>query len=188
MKLSKEKRNQLVIVIVCSLAAVAVMWIELIQPRYIALARAVGSQQKAQEKLGNIQSEIKHADSIVSELNRVTQSLSEAESDIASGDLYSWTYNTMRLFKSQYPVAIPEIGHPEISSVDLFPAYPFKQVKFSVTGTAYYHDLGKFIADFENTYPHIRVANLQIQPGDSSSGAEKLSFRMDIIALVKNAP
>ena len=115
----------------------------------------------------------------------MTQTLSDAENDMASGDLYSWTYNTMRLFKSQYPVAIPEIGHPDVSSVDLFPSFPFKQVKFTVTGTAYYHDLGKFIADFENTYPHIRVVNLQIQPGDTSDGAEKLSFRMDIIALVK---
>jgi hypothetical protein len=32
------------------------------------------------------------------------------------------------------------------------------------------------------------VANLQMQPGDGSGGMEKLSFRMDIIALVKNAP
>jgi len=70
----------------------------------------------------------------------------------------------------------------------LLPAFPFKQVKFAVTGTAYYHDLGRFIADFENTYPHIRVANLQVQPGDAGDGAEKLSFRMEVIALVKSTP
>ena len=102
------------------------------------------------------------------------------------GDLYSWTYNTIRLFKTPYQVDIPEIGHPDVGPVDLFPSFPFKQVKFTITGTAYYHDLGKFIADFENTYPHIRVVNLQIQPADAADGAEKLSFRMDIIALVKS--
>ena len=102
------------------------------------------------------------------------------------GDLYSWTYNTIRHFKTPYQVEIPEIGHPDVGSVDLFPSFPFKQVRFTITGTAYYHDLGKFIADFENTYPHIRVVNLQIQPADAADGAEKLSFRMDIIALVKS--
>ena len=186
MKLSKEKRNQLFLVLVCALAAIVVMWAELIRPRYTALAQAVATQKKAQEKLGNIQNEIKHSDAIVTELNNMTQTLSGAESDMASGDLYSWTYNMMRLFKAQYPVMIPEIGHPEVSSVDLFPSFPFKQVKFVVTGTAYYHDLGKFIADFENTYPHIRVVNLQLQPGTSDDGTEKLSFRMEIVALVKS--
>lgn len=185
MKLSKDKRNQLILAGACAVAAIALMWVELISPRYVALARAVASQKNAKEKLGSIQSEIKQADSIVTEMNRVTQTLSDAESDMASGDLYSWTYNTMRLFKAQYPIAIPQISHPEVTSVDLFPSFPFKQVKFVVTGTAYYHDLGRFIADFENTYPHIRVANLQLQPGDPSDGAEKLSFRMEIIALVK---
>lgn len=185
MKLSKDKRNQLVLVIICALAAIAVMWVELIKPRYVALAQAMDSQKKAQEELGNIQNEIKHADTIVAELSNVTQTLSDAESDIAYGDLYSWTYNTMRLFKAQYPVNIPEIGHPEVASVDLLPSFPFKQVRFTVTGTGYYHDLGKFIADFENTYPHIRVVNLQVQSGDSNDGSEKLSFRMEIVALVK---
>jgi hypothetical protein len=188
MKLSKDKRNQLAIVMVCALAAVAVMWVELIRPRYTALGQAVASQKSAQTKLESIQNEIKHADTIVTELNGVTQTLADAENDMASGDLYSWTYNTMRVFKAQYPVAIPEIGHPDVSAVDLFPSFPFKQVKFVVTGTAYYHDLGRFLADFENTYPHIRVADLQIQPADTSDGAEKLSFRMEIIALVKTTP
>jgi hypothetical protein len=188
MKLSKEKKNQLFLVAICAVVAIAVMWVELIQPRNTALARAMDNQKKAREKLDGIQTEIKHANNIVAELNDVTKTLSDAESDMASGDLYSWTYNTMRLFKAQYPVAIPEIGHPEVSSVDLFSSFPFKQVKFVVTGTAYYHDLGRFIADFENTYPHIRVANLQIQPGDAGDGPEKLGFRMEIIALVKSTP
>ena len=188
MKLSKEKRNQLILAAVCALAAIAVMWMELISPRYVALARAVATQKNAEEKLGSIQTEIKHADTIVTEMKQVTQTLSDAESDVASGDLYSWTYNTLRQFKAQYPVVVPQIGHPEVSSVDLFPSFPFNQVKFVVTGSAYYHDLGKFIADFENAYPHIRVANLLIQAGDASDTTEKLSFRMDIIALVKPTP
>ncbi|MGA9777770.1 MAG: hypothetical protein ACLPRE_03685 [Limisphaerales bacterium] len=186
MKLPKDKRNQLVLVLVCTLGVIGLMWSELIQPRYSALAQIVASQNVAEAKLGGIQTAINHASNTATELTNVTRTLSEAESDMASGDLYSWTYNTMRLFKSQYQVDIPEIGHPDVGPVDLFSSFPFKQVKFTITGTAYYHDLGKFIADFENTYPHIRVVNLQIQPSDATDGAEKLSFRMDIIALVKS--
>ncbi|HUA37045.1 MAG TPA: hypothetical protein VMA35_01445 [Candidatus Sulfopaludibacter sp.] len=186
MKLSKDKRNQLILVLICTLAVIAVMWSQLIQPRYAALAQVVASQGAAEKKLDGIQTAIKHADATAIELTNVVQTLSAAENDMASGDLYSWTYNTIRRFKARYPVDIPEIGHPDVGAVDLFGSFPFKQVRFSITGTAYYHDLGRFIADFENTYPHIRVVNLQIQPADATDGAEKLSFRMDIIALVKS--
>jgi Tfp pilus assembly protein PilO len=71
--------------------------------------------------------------------------------------------------------------------VDLLPSFPFKQVKLTITGTAYYHDLGKFIAGFENSFPHIRMVNLQLQPDQDTGNDEKLSFRIDVIALVKSS-
>jgi hypothetical protein len=46
--------------------------------------------------------------------------------------------------------------------------------------------LGKFIADFENKFPHCRVVNLSADaPGSMSANGERLNFRMDIITLVK---
>jgi hypothetical protein len=185
MRLSKEKRNQLVLVAFVILAVLGVMWLELIQPRYAALKQAAESQAAAEGKLEGIQNAIKLANAVNIDLTNVTQTLSNAESDIATGDLYSWTYNTIRLFKSAYQVDIPDIGHPDVEPMDLLPSFPFKQVRFTVTGTAYYHDLGKFIADFENAFPHIRVVNLQLQPADATGGSEKLSFKMDVVALIQ---
>jgi hypothetical protein len=186
MKLSKEKRNQLVLALLGTVVVLALMWFNLIQPRYAALSRIAAVQGTAGGKLAGIQTSVKHADAIATELTNATQALANAESDMASGDLYSWTYNTIRLFKAPYQVDIPEIGHPTVEPVDLLPAFPFQQVRFTVTGTAYYHDLGKFITDFENKFPHIRVVNLELQPAQAAGGNEKLSFRMDVIALVKS--
>ena len=71
-----------------------------------------------------------------------------------------------------------------MGEVDLLPHFPYKQLKVTVGGTAYYHDLGKFIADFENAFPHMRFANLTLEPvGGTGDNSEKLTFRMDIIAL-----
>jgi hypothetical protein len=186
MKLSKDKRNQLILVLFCTVAVLALMWFDLIRPRYAALAQAAASQNAAETKLEGIQNAINRANTITTDLTDVTQTLSNAESDMASGDLYSWTYNTIRLFKTPYQVDIPAIGHPDVETVDLLPSFPFRQVRFTITGTAYYQDLGKFIADFENTFPHIRVVNLQLQPADVTGSDEKLSFKMDVIALVKS--
>ena len=184
-RLSKEKRNQLVLVAVCALAVLGLMWFDLIQPRYAALKQAADAQNTAENQLEGIQKAIKRANAVTADLTDITQTLSNSQSDIASGDLYSWTYNTIRLFKSSYQVNIPDIGHPDVETMDLLPSFPFKQVRFTVTGTAYYHDLGKFIADFENAFPHIRVVNLELQPADVTGSNERLSFRMDVIALVQ---
>jgi hypothetical protein len=184
-RLSKEKRNQLILVAFGALAALGLMWFDLIQPRYAALKQAADGQNTAERQLEGIQTAIKRANTVTADLASVTQTLSDVQSDIASGDLYSWTYNTIRLFKSSYQVNIPDIGHPDVETMDLLPSFPFKQVRFTVTGTAYYHDLGKFIADFENAYPHIRVVNLELQPADATGSNERLSFKMDVIALVQ---
>jgi len=186
MKLPKEKRNQFIFALICTVGVLVLMWYYLISPRQTAFSQVAAARNAAETKLEAIQNTIKHADTITNELVNVMQTFSRAESDMASGDFYSWTYNTVRAFKATYRVDIPEMGHPEVSDTDLLPDFPFKQVKFTINGTACYHDLGKFIADLENKFPHMRVVNLAIQPVQTSGGNnEKLSFKMDIIALVK---
>ena len=66
--------------------------------------------------------------------------------------------------------------------MDLIPNFPYKQVRVSLNGTAYYQDLGKFVADFENNFPHIRLVNLMIEPVGQT---EQLNFHVDMVALVK---
>jgi hypothetical protein len=56
-------------------------------------------------------------------------------------------------------------------------------------GTAHYHELGRFISDFENEFPHVRLLNLGIELVPTSSGErELLTFKMEIVTLVKSNP
>jgi hypothetical protein len=181
--LPKERRNAFIIVVLSTAAILALICFGLIHSENVTLARVVDSRKSAGNKLVEMENTIKNADLTSSQLADVTSQLTRAEQDMASGDLYSWTYGTMRLFKQQYKVEIPDIGHPAVSDVDLLPSFPYKQLRFSINGKAYYHDLGKFVADFENAFPHARVVNLVIDP--SGFDTEQLTFRMDIIALVK---
>jgi hypothetical protein len=188
-RLSKEKRTQLIIVVIITLAVLGLIGFGLIQTQYDSLTNIAKTKKVAESKLQGIRHTITNADEIASELSETSYTLTHTEEDMASGDLYSWTYDTIRRFKQQYKVEIPEVGHPSIGEMDLLPSFPYKQIRFAINGTAYYHDLGKFIADFENNFPHARVVHLVIEPvpgADSSN--EKLSFRMEIIALVKLNP
>jgi Tfp pilus assembly protein PilO len=182
--LPKDKRNSFIAVVAGTVVVLALIYFFLIRAQYDSLSKAAMDKKAAETNLQTIKNTIKNKDALETQQADVTHTLSRAEEDMASGDFYSWTYSTIRLFKSQYKVEIPEIGHPTAGDVDLLPAFPYKQLRFTLNGTAYYHDLGKFIADFENAFPHARIINLVIEPlqGDG----EKLSFRMDIAALIKN--
>jgi Tfp pilus assembly protein PilO len=180
--LPREKRNAFIIVVLVTAAILAVICFGLIHSQNDMLSGIADARKSAGNKLSEMESTIKNADLTDNQLAEVTNQLSHAQEDMASGDLYSWTYGTMRLFKQQYKVEIPDIGHPGVGDVDLLSSFPYKQLRFSINGKAYYHDLGKFVADFENAFPHARIVNLAIESGGDT---EELSFRMDIIALVK---
>jgi hypothetical protein len=74
-----------------------------------------------------------------------------------------------------------------VADVSLIPSFPYKQATVGVGGTAYYYDLGKFLAELENRFPYMRVQNLLLEPspGANPEEKEKLSFRMEIVALIK---
>ena len=182
----REKRTQFILVIFCTLVVLGLIGFALIRPQYETLSKIHSTERDARDKLQKINDTIKKAGDTTIQLSNVVSNLSQAEEDIASGDLYAWTYDTIRKFKASYRVDIPTIGQPSQSEVDVLSQFPYKQIRVSISGMAYYHELGRFIADFENAFPHIRVVNLTIEPvnaGDPSN--EKLSFRIDIIALVK---
>jgi len=181
--LPKERRNPFIIVVLITAICLVSIYFGLISNQQATLSKVGSIRQAAANKFEDIDKAIRNAGLTARQLAELQSNLSVAEADMASGDLYSWTYSTMRQFKQPYRVELPDIGAPKVGDVDMFPSFPYKQITFSVTGKAYYHDLGKFVADFENAFPHARLVNLNIAPAGPDT--EQLSFSMDVIALVK---
>jgi Tfp pilus assembly protein PilO len=185
-RLSPAKRNQLIMVVLATTGLICLVYFLMIKPFSEQNEKLALDTKQKRARLEDIKKGIKQAESIATGLTDVIQQLNHAEEDVATGDIFAWTYDTIRRFKATYHVEIPSIAQSSITDVDLISAFPYKQVKVSLSGTAYYHDLGKFIADFENNFPHIRMVNLAIEPSSQPSGtAERLTFRVDVIALVK---
>lgn len=185
-RLSPAKRNQLIAVVLATTGLICAVYFLMIKPFSIQNEDLALDTKQQRARLEDIKKGIKQAESIAAGKAEVLQQLTHAEEDVASGDVYAWTYDTIRRFKATYHVDIPSIGQPVQGEVDLLPGFPYKQVKVSLNGTAYYHDLGKFVADFENNFPHMRMVNLAIEPSSQPGGsAERLTFRIDVIALVK---
>jgi hypothetical protein len=190
-KLSKEKRNHLVLVAVAVLIAVAGLYFGLIRCQNESLIQLAQKKAAAAKKLQLTLDAIHRADRIKADLDDAKNTLAGAESDVASGDLYAWVINWLRGFKAPYKVEIPQfsqLGTPV--DVNLMPNFPYKQTTLTVAGTAHFHDVGHFLADLENQFPHIRVVNLSLDLNQSPVAEEKetVSFKLDIVTLVKTSP
>src|SRR5580698_1670240 len=181
-RLPPAKRNQLFGVIAATLALICLVYFLLISPQNDKNRDQAVKIGQESARLQQYETAIKQMQATKTALDDLNQQLSHAEQDVASGDLYAWTVDTVRRFKTNYHVDIPSIGQPSQGDCDLIGDFPYKQIRFSLSGTAYYHDLGKFVSDFENQFTHCRVVNLALNPAsESPTGGEKLSFRMDIV-------
>jgi len=191
-KLPKEKRNQLVLVVLVTLMAITGLYFALIRHQNDKLAKLKQQKTAAAQKLQLVRDTIQRAKPIQADLDEVKKALAAAESDVASGDLYAWVINSLNKFKASYPaVNIPHFSQlGQATDVNLFPNFPYKQASLTIAGTAHFHDLGRFIADFENQNPHVRLLNLTLDFKGASplAGEEELSFKMDIVTLVKVNP
>jgi hypothetical protein len=190
-KLPKEKLNRLILVGLATLIAIAGLYFGLIRRQNEGLTRLAGKKAAGATKLKVVLDAIHRADHIKSELDAARTTLAAVESDVASGDLYAWVINSLRQFKAPYKVEIPQfsqLGSPV--DVNLLPNFPYKQATLTVAGTAHFDDLGHFLADLENRFPHVRLLNLSLDANAPSVNVEPetLSFKMDIVTLVKLNP
>ena len=188
-KLSKEKRNQLVLVLVVLAMLIGGWYMVIYKSQSQNLATLRAKRDASRQKLQQVKQAIDSADQIEAELAQGRKQLDVIEQTMATGDLYSWAINTIREFKTAHKVEIPQFSQIDgPKDMTMLAGFPYKQATLTIGGTAQFHDFGKFVSDFENQFPYIRVMNLSLEPSSSlltSDSKEKLAFRMDIAALVK---
>ena len=186
----KDKRQKVILVAILTLVALAALWFGLINLQNHGLDELARQVDAAERKLDTARKALAGSKQLEAELSTAAEKLNGIENGMASGDLSTWVYNKVRQFKLSYRVEIPQFSPIVESETTLLPKFPYRQVTMTITGTGYFHDIGRFVADFENQFPYIRILNLELEPPPAISGAEreKLSFRMGIVALVTSSP
>lgn len=182
----KEKRNKLITTVIIIGVLLGLFIYFVIRAQYASIATVMDKTNAQRNKLETIEKAIKMSAATEADLSKLTVQLQQGESDMASGDVYAWSYDFIRHFKTGHDVNIPTVDQPAVGDVDLLPKFPYQQVRITLNGTGYFHDFGKFVSDLENQFPHMRVVNLTLESSSNPVlDGEKLNFRADIIALVK---
>jgi len=187
-KMRAEKKKQLLMVLLGTGALLAGIWFFLIAAQQETLQALAARRASMEKKNEQMQTTLKSAQRVQTELAEGGTHLAKLETGMATGDLYSWAINTIKQFKAPYKVEIPQftqINGP--ADVNILPNFPYQQASLTISGTANFNDFGKFVADFENEFPFTRLANLILEPVSTAAAddPEKLTFKVDIITLVK---
>jgi Tfp pilus assembly protein PilO len=189
--LPKEKRDRILLIAVGTLVILAGVYYLLITAQSDTLANSRKKKVEEELRVSNAQRLSTTVAQLQKSLDASSSRLKAIEANMASGDMYSWIILTMNSFKENgdYKLDIPQFSREVQTDVGMLAKFPYRAAVFHLRGTAYYHDFGRFIADFENAFPYIRIQNIELDPVASANAnsveePEKLAFRMEIVTLV----
>ncbi len=176
-KISKAQQQRLIIIAIGAVALMGVMWWMLVIPKQDELRRTLADIAKKQDNLNKAADVLKTAAEVGAAYTNKLELLQQREAGMApERGAYEWIINTINPFiQSRKGVNIVTFSEPAISDLGIFPKFPYRWATFHINAVGYYHDFGKFFADFENAFPYFRIQNLEIS-GNTGPAAERRSW------------
>ncbi|MCL4177790.1 MAG: hypothetical protein KJ072_08585 [Verrucomicrobia bacterium] len=195
MKLSKDKRDRMILVVMLTLGFSWGLWQFVINTRSSRLKAQQTELSKQEDQLVQAGDWIERAQKVEQEMTEALAALSRIEDGLAGrADPYAWSYLLLDRIRQMSPELsnLDVAGKPGIGPVRLLPEFPYESTTFTVVGRGHYHDFGRFLAEFENEYPYFRVENIELTARSSMSDSagtlderEMLSLKFDIVALLE---
>ncbi len=194
MKLSKDKRDRIILISMLTVGLCWGLWQFVISTRNTRLGVQRVQLEKERNQLDQAREWIERAQAIEKELTNAQTSLAAAEENLAGrADPYAWSYLLLDRIRQKNPalMQLDVAGRPSVGPSRLLPTFPYEATTFTVVGRGYFHDFGRFLADFENDYPYFRVENIELtsqsasEPRTNNDDAELLNLKFDVVALLK---
>jgi Tfp pilus assembly protein PilO len=195
-KLSKDKRDKLMLIGIGVVASLAVLYFFVLADMKDELSLLGAKTASLRDKIDKSERVLKKQNDFEANLATLRQALDARQAQMPRpGQDHVWFLNLMEERRTKFNLDISEIRNPETWDPGVLPKFPFKAVSFTVTVIGSYTDFGRFLADFENMYPYMRVQMMNIvpdaplaapgstqMPGDDGG---KLRFNFRVISLIK---
>jgi len=169
--------------------AAALIWLALLNP---AISNLKATTEQIAQWRSKLKTEMQHlglAERFKNDVETATMKLQAIEEGMPEGDLYRWLIKILLPFQARHDVEFSGFEPPQVGDSNRWPNAPYKSSIFSVAGVATYHNFGKFLADFENTYPYLTLRALELEPAGANSGGSEddrnIRFKMEFVAPVK---
>lgn len=203
-KMSKEKRDKLLLVIIAAAGIVSVLYFLVISDQKDELASLALRIDAIRAKRDSSENTVKREKAYRENLEAQREILTKKQEDMpASGGDPRWFHRIIETERVKYNLDVGDIRLPEPTDPGVLPKFPFNAISFHLSLIGSYTDFGAFLAEFENRYPYMRVQLVNIvpemraastallAPGETapvSVDAEpsKLRFTFKVISLIKS--
>ncbi len=186
MNFPKERQADLLKLAVITGVVLFGLWFVIGRPTQSDLAGKARAISDLNQKIASKKNVIQQAEQIKAEVRQRRATLKEVEDQMVVGDPYLWILRILRDFEIPKQLEFTRYDPPQMVTSIFPPKLPYQTASFVVVGTSTYHDFGNFLANLENSYQHIRVHRIDMEPVVSKTDAdEKLSFLMELHVLVK---
>jgi Tfp pilus assembly protein PilO len=195
-KLSKDKRDKLILICLAVVGVISVLYFFVLSDMKDEQATLGTKIFSIKDKIDKSDRLMKHQRDLQARLDGLKQSLELREVEMPRpGEDHVWFLKIMEARRTKYNLDISDIRNPEAWDPGVLPKFPFKGVSFNVTIVGAYADFGKFLADFENDFPYMRVQLISIVPDSPiappgttavADDGGKLRFNFRVISLIKS--
>jgi Tfp pilus assembly protein PilO len=203
-KLSKEKRDKLILVCIVIVAVVGALYTFVLGAQKEKLAALETQITGMRGKLSKAETSLRSAEAIEASLASNKTVIEERQQNMAPpGQYYYWFLKLIDQFRKDEKLDtgfIVDITQPEFVDAGILPNFPYKAASFGLRLNGQFHEIGKFIAELENRFPYFRVQNVKLalgsalaastsapsaQPVTPVKAEDKLIVEVRIITLVK---
>jgi Tfp pilus assembly protein PilO len=191
-KLSKEKRDRLILVAIGAVAVVFGLCYLWILPRYGTIKANRQNAARMLEDTGKAKDLNNKSAKIEADLQEAQKKIEALEGAMLPvGNEYMTLFNWLKQASLSSKVKYEgELNHPAIGPMPLLPGFPYKAATFNDTiFYGHYHDFGKFLADLENNFPYMQfqVVKAGLPEVPRPDDPEQLRLNVRIVALVQPA-
>ena len=183
-KLSKDKQNKIILIAFGALALCGALWYFLISLPTERFVKYEENIRDIQDKINKAEVRIKRTPMLQAELTELRQQIAEAEGKMIPIEQLNgkkWLLDKLNQFiGTRYDVTPTDLSNePLMEKLLLLPKFAYSGAAYKLDVRAHYHEFGKFLADFENSFPYITIHHLKIWPIATPSeaggqGSEKL--------------
>lgn len=189
--LLRERRTTLLLLGGATLLICTAIWYYVIREAELAIQKVVGQTETVQQKIIATRRQVQLLDRLEAEQIGDEAVLKDYEERMPHGDIYVWISQRLEEQQRAYGVTFDAIHPPVHGEADVFPKVPYKAARFTVAGTATYFGFGEFLANFENSFPHMAIRRLELEPAAGFAQTQRLGFKMEFSMLIRsgtNAP
>jgi len=116
-------------------------------------------------------------------IQRAELALAAEKDKLVSGDKYLWILRALNRFRIPGKLEFPNVDQPQNSGLVMATDAPFENTSFLVRGVGSYQNIGAFIANFENEYPCLHFAKLEITRHESIED-QLLNFTFEVVGII----